>query len=214
MSEILNELAGFGIVPVVVIKNEEDALPLAKALMRGGLCCAEVTFRTAAAAKAIEIMTKAFPDMMVGAGTVTSTAQVDEAISSGAKFIVSPGFDAEVVDYCISKQIPVVPGVCTPTEVLMGIKRGLSLLKFFPAQQAGGCDMIKAMSAPFPGIRFMPTGGINAQNLPEYLSIGCVAACGGSWMVKSDLIEKGDFSKIEELAKEAVQLAKGVRCTS
>ncbi len=214
MPEILKKLTDYGVVPVVVIKKEEDAIPLAKALMRGGLCCAEVTFRTDAAASAIKKMTQAFPEMLVGAGTVVSTEQVDEAAAAGAKFIVSPGFDPEVVDHCIEKGIPVVPGVCTPTEVLMGIKRDLGLLKFFPAAQAGGPDMIKALLAPFTGMKFMPTGGINAKNLPDYLSIAGVAACGGSWMVKSDLIENGDFSRIEELTREAVRLVKEARCTS
>ena len=214
MSDVLNELTGYKIIPVVVIKKEEDAYPLANALIRGGLCCAEVTFRTKAAAASIKIMSESFPEMLVGAGTVISKEQVDEAVEAGAKFIVSPGFDPEVVDHCIAKDIPVVPGVCSPTEAIMGIKRGLTLLKFFPAAQAGGPDMIKAMSAPFPNVAFMPTGGINANNLSSYLALDCVAACGGSWMVKSDLIENGDFTRIEELAKEAVSLAKAARCTS
>ena len=214
MSDVLKELTGYGIVPVVVIKKEEDAYPLAQALIRGGLPCAEVTFRTGAAASAIKAMSDSFPQMLVGAGTVISKDQVDEAYAAGAKFIVSPGFDPEVVDHCLDKGIPVVPGICTPTEALMGIKRGLDILKFFPAQQAGGTDMLKAMAAPFPGIRFMPTGGINAQNLSSYLSLKCVAACGGSWMVKSDLIENGDWERIEELAAEASRLVKAARCTS
>ena len=214
MSDVLKELTGYGIVPVVVIKKEEDAYPLAQALIRGGLPCAEVTFRTGAAASAIKVMSDSFPQMLVGAGTVISIDQVDEAYAAGAKFIVSPGFDPEVVDHCLDKGIPVAPGICTPTEALMGIKRGLDILKFFPAQQAGGPDMIKAMAAPFPGIRFMPTGGINAQNLSSYLSLKCVAACGGSWMVKSDLIENGDWERIEELAAEASRLVKAARCTS
>ena len=213
MSEVINELTGFGIVPVVVIKKEEDAYPLAKALIRGGLPCAEVTFRTDVAASAIKVMSQSFPEMLVGAGTVISTDQVDEACAAGAKFIVSPGFDPEVVDHCLDKGIPVIPGICTPTEALLGLKRGLNVLKFFPAEQAGGPDMLKAMAAPFPGIRFMPTGGINAQNLASYLSLKCVAACGGSWMVKSDLIENGDWARIEELAGEAARLAKACRCT-
>ena len=214
MQDVLKELTGFGIVPVVVIKKEEDAKPLANALVRGGLPCAEVTFRTDAAPSAIKIMTQAFPEMLVGAGTVISVAQVDEAVKAGAKFIVSPGFDPEVVDHCIDKGIPVVPGVSSPTEVIMGIKRGLNLLKFFPAVAAGGPEMIKAMSAPFPDVAFMPTGGINTRNLSSFLALKCVAACGGSWMVKSDLIENGDLARIEELTREAVQLVKASRCTS
>ncbi len=208
---VLEELLGFGVVPVVVIKRKEDALPLAEALMKGGLKCAEVTFRTDCAAEAIKEMTDSFPEMLVGAGTVLSTEQVDRAVEAGAKFIVSPGFDPEVVDYCLSKDIPVLPGVATPTEAAQGVKRGLKILKFFPAEQAGGLPMIKAMAAPYVGLRFMPTGGINAKNLPEYLGSDKVAACGGSWMVKGDLIEAGEFGKIEELTREAVELVKKIR---
>ncbi len=211
MSEVMDELFGYGVVPVVVIKNKEDAAPLAEALMKGGLKCAEVTFRTDAAADAIKIMTEAFPEMLVGAGTVLSVKQVDDAVAAGAKFIVSPGYDPEVVDYCLSKNIPVLPGVATPTEALMGIKKGLKVLKFFPAEQAGGLPMIKAMAAPYVGVRFMPTGGINAKNLPDYLSSDKVAACGGSWMVKGDLIDAKDFKKIEEMTREAVELVKKIR---
>ena len=211
MSDVMEELFGYGVVPVVVIKRKEDARPLAEALMKGGLQCAEVTFRTEAAADAIRIMTEAYPEMLVGAGTVLSIEQVDRAVAAGARFIVSPGFDAEVVDYCLEKQIPVLPGVATPTEALQGIKKGLKVLKFFPAQQAGGLAMIKAMAAPYVGIRFMPTGGINEKNLPEYLASDKVAACGGSWMVKGDLIDAGDFDKIEAMTAEAVALVKQCR---
>ena len=211
MSKVLESLSKYGVIPVVVIKDKEDAYPLAKALVSGGLACAEVTFRTDAAASAIKIMTDSFPDMLVGAGTVLSVAQVDEAVAAGAKFIVSPGFDPEVVDYCLSKDIPVIPGVATPTEVLYGIKRGLNILKFFPAQQAGGVAMIKAMAAPYTNVKFMPTGGINAGNLSEYLACDSVFACGGSWMVKGDMIAAHDFCRIEELTKEAVELVGSIR---
>ncbi len=211
MSDIQEKLLDFGVVPVVVLKNSKDALPLAEALMKGGLKCAEVTFRTDAAAESIRIMTEAFPEMLVGAGTVLSIEKVDEAIEAGAKFIVSPGFDEELVDYCLSKDIPVFPGVATPTEALMGIKKGLKVLKFFPAEQAGGLPMIKAMAAPYTGLRFMPTGGINEKNLPDYLSNDKVAACGGSWMVKGEYVENGDFDKIEELTREAVETVKRIR---
>ena len=155
-------------------------------------------------------MSSEYPDMMVGAGTVLTTEQVDRAVKAGAKFIVSPGFDPEIVDYCIKKDIPVGPGCMTPSEVAQGVKRGLEVLKFFPAEQAGGIAMIKAMSAPYTGVRFMPTGGINAKNLEQYLSFGKIAACGGSWMVKADLIDTGDFDKIRELTKEAVDLASSI----
>ena len=206
MNKVIEELCGYKVIPVVVINRAEDAAHLAKALCEGGLKCAEVTFRTDAAQEAIRIMSREYPDMMVGAGTVLTTDQVDRAVSAGAKFIVSPGFDPEVVDYCIDKNIPVVPGCITPSEVAQGVKRGLEVIKFFPAEQAGGVAMIKALAAPFTGVRFMPTGGINAGNLEQYLSFPKIAACGGSWMVKADLIDSKDFEKITELTKEAVEL--------
>ena len=170
MKEIVERFQKLGVVPVVVLENEKDAVPLAEALVQGGLPCAEVTFRTEAAAKSIQLMAEAYPDMLVGAGTVLTTEQVDLAVQSGAKFIVSPGFDPEVVDYCLEKEIPVFPGCVTPSEVAQAVKRGLEVVKFFPAEPAGGLPMIKAMAAPYTGIRFMPTGGINAANLEEYLS--------------------------------------------
>ena len=211
MEKVIDKLMTYGVVPVVVIDDVTDAVPLAEALMKGGLECAEVTFRTEAAADAIKAMTENFPDMFVGAGTVLSAKQVDEAISAGAKFIVSPGFDPEVVDYCISKNIPIIPGTITPSEVAQGVKRGLKVLKFFPAEQAGGLPMIKAMAAPYTGVKFMPTGGINEKNLRDYLSFDKIRACGGSWMVKSDLIQSGDFTKIEQLTAEAVKAVKEIR---
>ncbi|MCR5486249.1 MAG: bifunctional 4-hydroxy-2-oxoglutarate aldolase/2-dehydro-3-deoxy-phosphogluconate aldolase [Lachnospiraceae bacterium] len=211
MKDTLEELAAFGVVPVVVLNREEDAESLAGALVRGGLKCAEVTFRTKAAASAIRIMTEKFPEMLVGAGTVLSISQVDAAVAAGGKFIVSPGFDPEVVDYCLDKGIPVLPGVATPTEAAQGVKRNLRMLKFFPAEQAGGLAMIKAMAAPFTTLRFIPTGGINANNLPDYLGYDRIAACGGSWMVKSSLIDAGDFDAIEKLTREAVELVHEIR---
>ncbi len=211
MKTMENILQEYGVVPVVVLKNVEDAEPLADALYQGGLSCAEVTFRTDAAEESIKIMTKKYPDMLVGAGTVLTIDQVDRAVNAGAKFIVSPGFDPEIVDYCLGKNIPVFPGCITPSEVAQAVKRGLKVVKFFPAEQAGGIDMIKAMGAPYGMVKFMPTGGISAKNLKDYLSCSNIICCGGSWMVKGDLITSGQFEKIAELTREAVELVKSIR---
>lgn len=208
---IAEKFQELGVVPVVVLDEVKDAVPLAKALVEGGLPCAEVTFRTAAAKESIRLMTESFPDMLVGAGTVLSREQVDEAREAGAKFIVSPGFDPEIVDYCLEKEIPVFPGCISPSEVAQAVKRGLKVVKFFPAEQAGGIGMIRAMAAPYVGIKFMPTGGIHAGNLKEYLSCDRILCCGGSWMVKSELVKNGEFDKIRELTQEARTLAKSVR---
>lgn len=200
-----------GVVPVVVLEDAEDALPLAKALVEGGLPCAEVTFRTAAAADSIRLMSENYPEMLVGAGTVLSKEQVDTAVEAGAKFIVSPGFDPEVVDYCLEKNILVLPGCISPSEVAQAVKRGLKVVKFFPAEPAGGLPMIKAMAAPYSELKFMPTGGINAKNLNDYLNCDKIICCGGSWMVKGDLVKAGDFDKIKALTKEAKDLVKSIR---
>ena len=170
MNELEEKFYETRVVPVVVLEDAEDAVPLAQALVEGGLLSAEVTFRTAAAEESIRRMTEAFPQMLVGAGTVLTKEQVDAAAAAGAKFIVSPGFDPEIVDYCLEKKIPVLPGCISPSEVAQAVKRGLTIVKFFPAEQAGGIAMIKAMAAPYVGLKFMPTGGINAGNLTEYLS--------------------------------------------
>ncbi len=198
------------VVPVVVLNDVKDAEPLADALVEGGLPCAEVTFRTEAAEESIRRMAAKYPEMLVGAGTVLTIEQVERAVNAGAKFIVSPGFDPEIVDYCIEKEIPVFPGCITPSEVAQAVKRGLKVVKFFPAEQFGGVSTIKAMAAPYGMVKFMPTGGINANNLKEYLSCDKILCCGGSWMVKGDLIKAGEFDKIRELTKEAVALAKGI----
>ena len=207
MKTIEERFHEFGVVPVVVLEDEKAAVPLAKALVQGGLPCAEVTFRTEAAAESIRLMSEAYPDMLVGAGTVLTTEQVDLAVKSGAKVIVSPGFDPEVVDYCLEKNIPVLPGCITPSEVAQAVKRGLKVVKFFPAEQAGGIAMIKAMAAPYYNVKFMPTGGINPKNLKDYLSCDKILCCGGSWMVKGDMIQNGEFDKIQMLVKEAKELA-------
>lgn len=211
MNEILNKIHEIGIVPVVVLNDAKDAAPLAKALCEGGLPCAEVTFRTEAAEEAIRIMTGQFPEMLVGAGTVLTTEQVDRAVAAGAKFIVSPGFNPKVVQYCIDKGIPITPGCMTPSEMEQALEHGLEVVKFFPAEPAGGLKMLKAMAAPYVGMKFMPTGGISAGNVREYLKYDRILACGGSWMVKGDLINAGDFDKIRELTKEAVEIVKECR---
>ncbi len=207
MKTIAEQFRDFGVVPVVVLNDAKDAAPLAKALCDGGLACAEVTFRTDAAEESIKIMTEQFPEMLVGAGTVLTIDQVDRAVAAGAKFIVSPGFDEEIVDYCLGKDIPVFPGCITPSEVAKAVKRGMKVVKFFPAEQAGGIAMIKAMAAPYTSLKFMPTGGISTKNLKDYLTFDKILCCGGSWMVKGDLIAAGDFDKIREMTKEAVELA-------
>lgn len=211
MKTIDEQMKDFGVVPVVVLNDAKDALPLAEALTEGGLPCAEVTFRTDAAEESIRIMTEKYPDMLVGAGTVLATEQVDRAVRAGAKFIVSPGFDPEIVDYCLSKNIPVFPGCITPSEVAQAVKRGLKVVKFFPAEQFGGAATIKALAAPYTSVRFMPTGGVSAKNLSGYLSCDKIICCGGSWMVKGDLVEAGEFDKIRDLTKEAVGLVKSIR---
>lgn len=207
----VEKIQSMGVVPVVVLADAKDAAPLAKALCEGGLPCAEVTFRTEAAEESIRIMTAQYPKMLVGAGTVVSTEQVERAVKAGAKFIVSPGFDGEVVDYCIEKNIPVFPGCVTPSEIMQAVKRNLKIVKFFPAEQYGGVDTIKALAAPYAGIKFMPTGGINIKNLENYLSCDKIVACGGSWMVKGELIKAGEFEKIKSLVKEAVRLVEDIR---
>lgn len=211
MMTIEERFEDFGVVPVVVLDDVKDALPLAKALTEGGLPCAEVTFRTEAAEESIKVMAEAYPDMVVGAGTVLTIEQVDAAVKAGAKFIVSPGFDPEIVDYCLEKEIPIFPGCVTPSEVAQAVKRGLKVVKFFPAEPAGGVAMIKAMAAPYNQLRFMPTGGIGTQNLKDYLEFNKIICCGGSWMAKADLIKNGEFEKICKLTKEAKELAKSIR---
>lgn len=212
MYELMNEkISQFGLVPVVVLEDEKDALPLAKALVEGGLPVAEVTFRTAAAEASIKKMCEAYPDMVVGAGTVLSVEQVEKAVAAGAKFIVSPGYDEEIVNFCLEKDIPIYPGTVTPSDLSKAVKKGLKVVKFFPAEQYGGVNTIKALAAPFTTVKFMPTGGVNAKNLKDYLSCNKIVACGGSWMVKGDLIKAQEFEKIKELTREAVTLVKEIR---
>lgn len=211
MKTLEEQFYEYAVVPVVVLDDADDAAPLAEALIKGGLPCAEVTFRTEAAEESIRIMNKKYPDMLVGAGTVLTTEQVNRAVAAGAKFIVSPGFDPEIVDYCMEKNIPVFPGCVSPSEVAQAVKRGLKVVKFFPAEQAGGLAMLKAMAAPYTMLKFMPTGGINTKNLKEYLGFSKILCCGGSWMVKGDMIKNKEFDKITEMTKEAVELAAAAR---
>lgn len=203
---IYEKIEQLKVVPVVVLDDKKDAEPLAKALCDGGLPVAEVTFRTAAARDSIEIMTKSFPEMIVGAGTVLNVEQAKSAIEAGAKFIVSPGFDDAVVDYCLDNEIPVFPGCITPTEIIRAINKGLSIVKFFPAEQFGGISTIKALSAPFTNIKFMPTGGISLSNVKDYLAVKSVIACGGSFMVKKDMVAAGDFEGIKDITRKTVEL--------
>lgn len=209
MNAVLEQIKKIGIVPVVKIDRAEDALPLAKALCAGGLPCAEVTFRTDAAAEAIKIMVDNFPEMCVGAGTVLNAAQVDAAVEAGAKFIVSPGLNPNTVRYCIEKNVPITPGTSSPSDIEQAIELGLDVVKFFPAEQSGGLAKIKAMAAPYVNMKFMPTGGISAKNLTSYLDFDKIIACGGSWMVPGDLINEGAWDKIEQLTREAVQTMLG-----
>ena len=209
MNDILIKLGQIGIVPVVALDDAADALNLGKALMKGGIPCAEVTFRTAAAEESIRILTKELPDMLTGAGTVLTTEQVDRAVNAGAKFIVSPGYNPKVVDYCVSKNIPVVPGCSTPSDIEMALEAGLDVVKFFPAEAAGGLPMIKAMSAPYGAVKFMPTGGINSSNICNYLAFDKIIACGGSWMVDKKLVAAKNFDEITRLSKEAVDTILG-----
>lgn len=211
MNAVLEKLSKIGIVPVVKIDRAEDAVPLAKALCAGGLPCAEVTFRTDAAEESIRLIRREYPDMLVGAGTVLGIDQAERALEAGAKFIVSPGFDPQVVDDCLERDVPVFPGCITPSEVAQAVKRGMEVLKFFPAEQAGGLAMIKAMAAPYTMVKFMPTGGISEKNLKEYLECDKIICCGGSWMVKGSLIKNGEFGKIRKLVKEAVELVASIR---
>jgi len=209
MNETLERIGELGIVPVVKIEKAEDALPLGKALIDGDLPIAEITFRTSAAEESIKTLTRELPKLLVGAGTVLTIEQVKKAVSAGAKFIVSPGFNPGVVDYCIENSIPVTPGINNPTQIEMALERGIEVVKFFPAEASGGLPLLKSMSAPYAGIKFIPTGGINQDNLCSYLSNNKVLACGGSWMVKPELISSGNFAEIIRFTKEAISTMLG-----
>ncbi len=212
MSDMNQRISKIGVVPVIKLNNpERDAANLAKALCEGGVPVAEVTFRAAGADTAIRLMREACPDMLVGAGTVLTTEQVDKALAAGAQFVVTPGFDPELVAYCQEKDLPIYPGCTTPTDYHAALKFGLKVLKFFPAEQSGGLAKIKAMSAPFPMFKVMPTGGISLKNLKDYLSCPVICACGGSYMVTADLIDNQKWDEIVELCKKSVEIVKEAR---
>ena len=209
MNDILKKIGDYGIVPVVKIDDAKDAVALAKALLEGGLPVAEITFRTAAAEEAIRNISREVPGVLVGAGTILTIEQAQRAIDAGASFIVSPGFNPPVVEFCVNKGIPITPGCSNPTDIEMALGYGLEVVKFFPAEAFGGLATLKAISAPYSMIKFIPTGGIDAKNLNDYLAFNKILACGGSWMVKDELIKKGDFAEITRLAREAVNLMLG-----
>ena len=204
-------LAGIGVVPVVALPDVECALPLAGALLEGGLACAEITFRTAAAAAALPLVRRRFPELLLGAGTVLTTEQADMAIDAGAQFIVAPGTNLAVVDHVLARGLPMLPGVATPSEIEVALGRGLTLLKFFPAEPFGGVATLKAYAGPYAQLRFVPTGGISASNLAAYLAVPTVVACGGSWMVRRELLLARDFAAVTRLAAEAAAIVRQVR---
>ena len=206
--EITSRLRAIRVVPVIVIDDDGDAVPLARALTEGGLACAEVTFRTGAALDALRRITDEYPTMLAGAGTVLTPKQAAAARAAGAQFIVAPGFNPAVVDYCLEHEIPVYPGVCTPTEIEAALAKGLSVLKFFPAEPIGGLPYLKAISGPYTSVEFMPTGGINLANLPAYLAFNKIVACGGSWMAPTELIAAKRFDRIRE---ESARVAATIR---
>lgn len=211
MTELLEKLGRLGVVPVVKIERSEDAVELGRALLAGGLPCAEITFRTEAAEEAIRQISLSLPEIIVGAGTVLSVDQAARAVSAGARFIVSPGFNPKVVDWCLEHEVPVTPGVATPTEIDMALEKGLEILKFFPAEALGGVRMLKALAAPYGGVKFIPTGGINQDNLADYLAQPSVHCCGGSWLVKANLISASRFDEITQLTRDAISVVRRVR---
>lgn len=211
MHSIFNQIKQLGIVPVVVLNDARNALPLAQALTEGGLPCAEVTFRTEAAEESLRLMSNHYPDMLLAAGTVLTVDQADRAVAAGAKFIVSPGFNPHVVTHCLEKNIPVIPGCSTPSDMEQALALGLEVVKFFPAEPSGGLNYIKAVAAPYSSLSFMPTGGISPSNVKDYLAYPRILACGGSWMVKDSLIETKNFTRIKELTQEAATIVASVR---
>jgi 2-dehydro-3-deoxyphosphogluconate aldolase/(4S)-4-hydroxy-2-oxoglutarate aldolase len=204
-------LATYGILPVVTVTRPDQAVPLARALLTGGIGCVEITFRSDAAAEAIQAIRSGVPGVLVGAGTVLTTAQADAAIDAGAAFLVSPGFDSVVVDHGLARGVPVLPGVATPTEIQAALGRDLRLVKLFPVAVLGGPAYLKALEGPFPMMRFVPTGGITPTNLPDYLALGCVVAAGGTWLANAATIEAGAWDEVERLARDAAGIVERVR---
>jgi 2-dehydro-3-deoxyphosphogluconate aldolase/(4S)-4-hydroxy-2-oxoglutarate aldolase len=210
-TEVIRRIGDLGLVPVVQIPRAEDALPLAEALLEGGLPCAEITFRTEAAAGSLALIRERYPEMLLGAGTVLSIAQVDAALEAGAGFIVSPGTNPDVVSHARSRGAVVIPGICTPTEIELALKHGIDVVKFFPAEAMGGVGTLKAFSGPYPHVRYIPTGGIDGSNLADYLSLPQVLACAGTWMVKAELLRRGEWEAVVRLVREAVGLVHEIR---
>ena len=208
---VVDQIGRLGLVPVVEIPDAALAGPLGQALLAGGLPCAEITFRTSSAAAAIAVLRRECPDLLVGAGTVLTPAQVDAAADAGAAFIVAPGFNPVTLERARARGLPMIPGVCTPTEIEQALSHGVDVLKFFPAEAAGGVAFLRAVSAPYKNVRFIPTGGVSASNLASYLALPQVLACGGSWMVSKDLLLRGDFETIRRLTSEAVSVAAAAR---
>ena len=208
---ITQQINNIGVVPVIALSDTEKAVPLAKALAAGGIPVAEITFRTAQGEECIRRVARELPEIILGAGTVLTMEQVDRALDAGAQFIVSPGFNPNVVKHCIAKNVPVFPGCITPTEMEVAMELGLATVKFFPAEQAGGLDFIKAVAAPYPNLHFMPTGGIGPTNLGDYAAFGKIVACGGSWMASKQLVDAGDFAQITSLSREAVEIVQAAR---
>jgi 2-dehydro-3-deoxyphosphogluconate aldolase/(4S)-4-hydroxy-2-oxoglutarate aldolase len=211
MSDIIERIREAGIVPVIKLERPEEALPLGKALLEGGLPVAEVTFRTGAAPEAIRLLRREYPTLLVGAGTVTTPAQVEAALVAGAQFAVTPGFNPRIVGLCLKAGLPIVPGVNAPTQVELGLEAGLRLLKFFPAEVSGGIKMLKALHGPYAEAEFIPTGGIDAGNLAAYLALPYVAAIGGSWMVKEELLASGAFDEVARLCAQAIAIVRSSR---
>lgn len=208
---LVERVQQIGIIPVATLPQPELALPLVEALLEGGLPCIEVTFRAAGAAESLRQIRMHLPEVLLGAGTVLSIEQAEAAIGAGVEFIVSPGMNPAIVDYCRSQGMTIFPGVCTPTEIEMALDKEITCVKFFPAEAMGGVKFLKAVSAPYPHVSFIPTGGIDASNLGDYLKLPQVLACGGSWMVKPELIQRGDFATVKQLAGEAVALVRNLR---